>query len=132
MEVDGMYTITVVLFLIPVSILGIAWRGELRSEKELARRDWRSNCLSLSLFVASIATLTAMGFWLSWTHNGGSPHGMMPAPGLWLPLRETAKWSVVATVAIGAFARGKGRLLVIGLAISIVFVIFLLATLEMD
>jgi len=57
---------------------------------------------------------------------------MMPAPGLWLPLRETAKWSVVATVALGAFAKGKGRLLVIGSAISIVFVIFLLATLEMD
>jgi len=127
-----MYAITVVLFLSPMSILGIAWRGELRSGKELARRDWRSNCQSLALFVASIATLTAMGFWLSWTHNGGSPHGMMPAPGLWLPLRETAKWSVVATVALGAFARGKGRLLVIGSAISIVFAIFLLATLEMD
>jgi len=57
---------------------------------------------------------------------------MMPAPGLWLPLRETAKWSVAATVAIGAFARGKGRLLVIASAISVVFVILLLATLEMD
>jgi hypothetical protein len=127
-----MYAITVILFLIPVSILGIAWRGELRSGKEVVQRDWRSNCQRLALIVATIATLTAMGFWFSWTHSGGSPHGMMPALGLWLPLREIAKWSVVATVAIGAFAKGKARMLVMGSAISICFVIFLLAALEMD
>lgn len=127
-----MYVITVVLFVIPLSILGIAWRGELRGSKKLAHRDWRSYCMRLALIVATVAAFTAMGFWLSWTHSGGSPHGMMPAPGVWLPLREIAKWSVVATVAIGAFARGKGRLLVVGSAISIFFVIFLLAALEMD
>ena len=127
-----MYAITVFLFLIPISILGFGWRDELRREKEVARRDWRSNCLSLALFVASCATITAMGFWLSWTHNGGSPHGLMPEGGLWLPLRETAKWLVAATIAIGIFARGKGRLLVIGSIFSIVLVLFVLAALEMD
>jgi hypothetical protein len=127
-----MYVMTVVLFLIPVSILGTAWRGEFGRRKELAHLDWRSCCMRLALVVASVATLTAMGFWLSWTHNGGSPHGLMPAPGLWLPLREIAKYSAVATVAIGTFVRGKGRLLVVGSAISIFFVIFILAALEMD
>jgi hypothetical protein len=127
-----MYVITVVLFLIPLSILGVAWRGEVRRGKEQAHLNWRSYCMKLALIVATFATLTAMGFWFSWTNNGGSPHGMMPAPGLWLTLRPIAKWSVVATVAIGAFAKGKGRLLVVGSAISIIFVIFLLAALEMD
>jgi hypothetical protein len=127
-----MYVITVVLFVIPLSIVGLAWRGELRRSKQPALLDWRSYCMKLALMVASIATLSAIGFWLSWTHNGGSPHGMMPTPGLWLPLREIAKWSIMATVAFGAFARGKGRLLVVGSAISIVLVIFLLAALEMD
>lgn len=127
-----MYVITVVLFVIPLSILGIAWRGDLKGSKELAHLDWRSYCMKLALIVATIANFTAMGFWLSWTHNGGSPHGLMPAPGLWVPLRDIAKLSVIATVAIGAFARGKERLLVLGSAISIVFVIFLLAALEMD
>lgn len=129
---DRMYVITVVLFLIPLSILVVAWRGELRSSKARAHLEWRSYCMRLALIVATIATLTAMGFWMSWTHSGGSPHGMMPAPGLWLTLRPSAMWLVVATVAIGAFAKGKGRLLVVGSAISIVFVIFLLAALEMD
>ena len=127
-----MYVISVVLFLIPVAILGIAFRGELKSGKELAQLDWRSYCMRLALIVAVIATLTSAGFWFSWTYNGGSPHGMMPAPGLWLSLRRVSKWLVVATVAIGAFAKGRGRLLVLGSAISICFVIFLLAELEMD
>jgi hypothetical protein len=56
----------------------------------------------------------------------------MPEPGLWLPLRETPKWLVVATIAIRIFARGKGRLLVIGSIVSIVLVLFVLAALEMD
>ncbi len=101
-----MYAITAILFLIPMSILGIAWQVELRGETGLAQRDWRSSCLTLALIVTTIATLTAMGFWRSWTHNGGSPHGLMPAPGLWLPLREIAKWSVVAICGHREFRKG--------------------------
>ena len=51
---------------------------------------------------------------------------------MWLTLRPIAMWSVVATVVLGAFGRGKARLLIIGSAISIFFVDFLLAMLEMD
>lgn len=125
-----MYAVTMVLFLIPLSILGIAWRGELRKGKEV--RDWRSYCLRLALVAGIVATLTAMVSGFSWTHNGGSPHGLMPRPGLWLTLRPIVKWSVVATVALGAVAKGKGRLLIIGSAVSIFLVIWLLAVLEMD
>lgn len=121
-----------ILFLIPWSILFVAWRGAVKTGKLSSHQDWRSSCLKLALIVATIATLTAMGFNLSWTHNGGSPHGMTPGPGLWLTLRPIAMWSVVATVVLGAFGRGKARLLIIGSAISIFFVDFLLAMLEMD
>jgi hypothetical protein len=127
-----MYAITVILFLIPLLLVSAAWRGELNSAKQRSDRDWRSYCMWLALIVGTTAIMTALGFWLSWTHNGGSPHGMLPAPGLWLRLREVAKWSVLLTVGIGAFGRGKARLLVIGSALSIVFVIFVLAALEMD
>jgi hypothetical protein len=125
-------TVILFLFLVPFSILGIASRDELRRNKTAVYPDWRSYCLRLALFVGILATLAAMSFWLSWTYSGGSPHGLMPAPGPWLILRRIAKWLVVATVALGALAKGKGTLLVIGSAVSIVFVVFLLSLLEMD
>jgi hypothetical protein len=128
----GMNVATFILFLIPWSILLVAWRGALKTGKASSHHDWRSYCLRLALIVATIATLTAMGFNLSWTHNGGSPHGMAPGPGLWLTLRPIAVWSVVATVVLGTLGKGKVRLLIIGSAISIFFVDLLLAMLEMD
>jgi hypothetical protein len=127
-----MYVFTVILFLVPFSILGIASRDELRRNRVADRPDWRSSCLRLALIAGTLATLAAMGFWLSWTHSGGSPHGLMPPIGPWLVLRRIAKWLVVVTVALGVIAKGKGRLLVIGSAVSIVCVVFLLVLLEMD
>ena len=128
---SGMYVATVILFLIPWSILRFAWRDFLKNEKESTRK-WRSYFQKAALIVATVATATAMIFFLSWTHSGGSPHGGQPPPGLWLFLRPIAMWSVVATVAIGAFAKGRTRLLVLGSAISIFCVVYLLAALEMD
>src|SRR2546428_577555 len=101
----AMYVATFMLFLIPWSILWVAWKGLLKGRKEFTHQDWRSYCLRAALIVATFATLTAMGFFLSWTHGGGSPHGGTPMPGLWLTLRPIAMWSVVATVAIGAFGK---------------------------
>ena len=73
-----------------------------------------------------------MGFFSSWIHNGGSPHGLTPPSGLWQIFRPIAEILVVATVIAGAFGKGKGRLLLVGSAISICFVIYLLAALEMN
>jgi hypothetical protein len=126
-----MYTSTVVLFLLPLAIVAIAWGVALRSGETRPSRDWRTYCLRMELIAATIATFTGLSFWLLWTHSGGSPHGLMPPSGLWFPIREIAKWSVIATVILGAFAKGKGRLLAIGSAFSIVLVSFLLAGIEM-
>jgi hypothetical protein len=123
------YTITAVLFSIPLCILIIAWRVSLENQ---GIRDWRARFLSLSLVTSTLAILSGFAFWLSWTHSGGSPHGLIPPLGIWLPLRETAKWSVVATVAVAIFARGKGRFWVIGSVVSMCAVLFFLTVLEMD
>jgi len=127
-----MYVATVILFLIPWSILRFAWIDFLKKERESTHKDWRSYFQKAALIVATFATSTAMIFFLSWTHTGGSPHGGQPPPGLWVFLRPIAMWSVVATVAVGSFAKGRTRLLVIGSAISIFCVVYLLAALEMD
>jgi len=127
-----MYVATVILFLIPLSILSVAWRGSVVSGKDVEQQDWRSHCLKAALVIATFAAVMAMAFSLSFTHSGGSPHGLMPPRGLWLTLRPIAMWSMVATIAVGAFGKGKSRLLVIGSAISIFFVLALLLLLQMD
>jgi hypothetical protein len=56
---------------------------------------------------------------------------MMPGPGLWGRLRDVWELSVLATVATGAFAKGKGRVMVISAGFSVVCVILLLSYIEM-
>src|SRR5258708_30596708 len=103
-----MYVMTVILFLIPFSILGIASRDELRRNKTAAQPDWRSYCLRLALISGILATLTAMSFWLSWTYSGGSPHGMMPAAGPWLTLRRNTQGLGLPPSALSSLSHGRG------------------------
>jgi hypothetical protein len=129
---SGMYIATVILFVIPWSILWLAWRSFLKNEMESVHRDWRSYIQRAALYAATLGTFATMLFFFSWTHSGGSPHGGQPPSGLWLFLRPIAVWSVVATVVIGVFGKGRSRLLVLGSALSIFCVSYLLAALEMD
>ncbi len=127
-----MYVLIANLFLIPLAMLGFAWHGELVKRKDVSSLDWRSLWLRLALITGDIATASSMISSFSRTHNGGSPHGLMPPAGLWLTIRPIVKWSILTTLAIGIFAKGKGRLLAMGSAISIVIIICVLAVLEMD
>ena len=91
-----MYAATVILFLIPLSILSVAWRGSVVSAEDVEQQDWRSRCLKAALVVAAFATVIAMAFSLSFTRSGGSPHGLMPPPGLWLVFFDPSRcgqWS---------------------------------------
>jgi len=127
-----LYAATLILFMIPWLLIWFSWKTSLENSPKPNQQRWRSAMLQASLAVGVVAALSAMGFFLSWTHEGVSPHGGTPKPGLWLALRPIATWSVVATAVLGAFAKGKGRLLAIASAISVIFVIYLLAALEMD
>lgn len=125
-----MYAITAVLFSIPIWISVVAWRHELGFAYEPAQRRWRSYCLRLALFLALVGALAAMGFWLVRVraiHFQGTFHTPVPAVmALYDPLQEVAKWAVVATLGVGILAKGKGRLLVLGAALSIILVNILL------
>src|SRR5215469_17275600 len=93
----------IIPFSLPVTLLTVGWKA-VAQRKNQGPADWRSPFIWLALFFATVATFTAMAFWFSWNGSGGSPHGMMPGPGLWVRLRAVWELSVVATVAMGGFA----------------------------
>jgi hypothetical protein len=130
--IRGMYVVTVILFAIPCSILSVGWIRAFKPIGAPMRRDLRSNFVWLGLIAATFATVTALCFEFSWTHNGGSTHSTGPGPGLWLPLRRIAIWAVAATIVSGAFGRGKVRVLILGSAISIAVVDTMLAMWKME
>ena len=127
-----MYTVTVVLFLLPFSLLWIAWRRSDRNERETNPPNWRVYFNKAALSVATFSTLLEMAFFFSWFHNGGSPHGMTPPPGLWKALGPVAIWSLVASVILGAFGKGKWRLMFLAWVVAYGFVMYAIFMLEMD
>ena len=132
MEHMGMYVATLLLFLLPACLLWVPWKDSLKNGRRFSPQDRRPHCQRAALVIGSLGAVAAMGFFSSWIHNGGSPHGLTPPSGLWQIFRPIAEILVVATVIAGAFGKGKGRLLLVGSAISICFVIYLLAALEMN
>src|SRR5258708_6829194 len=124
-------TTILIPFSLPVTLLTVGWWSAVAQRKHQVPVNWRSHCIWLALIFATVATFTAVAFWFSWNANGGSPHGMMPGPGLWVRLRDVWELSVLATVATGVFAKGKARVLVISAGFSVVCVIFLLSYIEM-
>jgi hypothetical protein len=127
-----MYIATFVLFLIPWSILAAAWFRFLHSQIDVKLRHPRWYLLIASLVIGTVCVAADMASWFSWFHNGGSPHGLLPSPGIWMRLRPVIKYSFIATPILATFAKGRGKLLVVASAFSLVFVEFALGALEMD
>jgi hypothetical protein len=89
-------------------------------------------CTTAALVIASCATLMELVFFFSWFHNGGSPHGMMPSPGLWKVAGRIAAGMLAASVALGVFGKGKPRLFNLAWAVALAFVVYAIFMLEMD
>jgi hypothetical protein len=127
-----MYICSSILFLLPCSLLLVAWSRVFKSGPDSARPNWRTYCLKAAVLVASLVTLASMAFIASWLSNGGSPHGLDPAPGLWKPLGPLFGRSVVLSVVLAALGKGKGRLLLVGSALANIFAVLMVLVLEMD
>jgi hypothetical protein len=125
------YITTVIVYLVPLTLLLFGWREQVVAAKNEVTPGWRYWCTWSALVVATVATLSAMSFWIAWTHSGGSPHGLKPPSGIWVPLREISKWSLAVALVTGILGKGRGRLFVIAVAVSIVAVMFFLIDLEM-
>jgi hypothetical protein len=129
---NGMYVVVGVLFTLPGALLGAAWRSGLRIGEESSLPNWRKYFLYAALTVASCSTLASMGFFVSWFHNGGSPHGLDPSPGLWKSLGPIFGWTFVTSVLLAILGKGKPRLLVLGWAVALVVAMAMIVMLEMD
>jgi hypothetical protein len=128
----GMYIVSSFLFLVPGSLLGVAWRRSIKGRQGPQHPTWRTYSINAALLLAGAATLISMAFVFSWLRSGGSPHGMDPSPGLWKSLGPTIKWTLVATVVFAALGKGRGRFLVLAWAVADVFTVAMVYMLQMD
>lgn len=127
-----MYIVSAVLLFPACTLLWLAWRNKAKSGQVPSETQWRAFCMVASLIAASCATLLEIGFLVSWFHNGGSPHGMEPSPGLWKTLGPIFRYTLFASVALAVFGKGKPRMYVLGWTAAILAGITLIFMLEMD
>ncbi len=127
-----MSIVAFVLFLIPSALLAAAWRRFIRGAGDTQTPRWRSCFGAVALSLASFATLLELIFFFSWFHNGGSPHGMLPSPGIWKFVGRIAFWMFVASVILTFFGKGRWRILISAWVASLCVVVPLIFALEMD
>jgi hypothetical protein len=127
-----MSIVAFVLFLIPSALLAAAWRRFIDAAGDAQTLRWRSYSGAGALSLASLATLLELIFFFSWFHNGGSPHGMSPSPGIWKFVGRIAFWMFVASVTLAFFGKGRWRILISAWVVSLCLVVPLIFALEMD
>jgi hypothetical protein len=127
-----MYIVTLILFPLPSALLWSAWKRSAPSTGQGPALGWRGLCGKAALILAVCSTLLELVFFFSWFHNGGSPHGMMPSPGIWKVVGRMSGGTLVASLVLSAFGKGKWRLLIPGWAVSYALVVYLIFALEMD
>jgi hypothetical protein len=127
-----MFIVTVVLFLLPCSLLWAAWRRLIGNTIETPTRTWRIYCGRAALRLAICSMLLELVFYYSWFHNGASPHGLMPSPGIWKFVGRIAFWAFIASLVLTAFGKGKWRIFIPAWAAAYAFVVYVILMLEMD
>ena len=86
----------------------------------------------LALILAVCSTVLELIFFYSWFHNGGSPHGWMPSPGIWRFVGRISFWTLVGSVVLSFFGKGRRRFLIPAWAVAYMLVVCLIFMLEMD
>jgi hypothetical protein len=114
------------------SLLLAAWRHYNRKMVEAPTSSWRTYCGKAALILAICSMLLELVFYYSWFHNGGSPHGLMPSPGIWKFVGRIAFWTFSVSLVFAAFGKGKWRIFIPIWAVAYTFVVYMIAMLEMD
>jgi len=126
------FIVALLLFLLPGSLLWVAWTRSIRNAAETQIPKWRDYCGKAALIIAICSSLLELVFFFSWFHNGGSPRGMMPAPGVWRFVGRISFWALVVSVFLSAFGKGRWRLFVPAWAASYLLVAYVVFMLERD
>jgi hypothetical protein len=127
-----MFVFTLIAFLLPGGLLLAACRKFRRAKAGLEIPVWRSRAGALALALATAATVFELIFFLSWFHNGGSPHGMMPSPGIWKFIGRVAGCAFLGSIALAPFGKGMWRLTFVGWVLSLCLIVPLIFAAEMD
>jgi hypothetical protein len=132
-----MYVLTLIAFALLASLLSGAWFSWAKAShttETYTRKyaPWRKHCELAALILAILASVLYLISWLSWFHNGGSPHGMTPPLGIWKPVGQASYCALIATLVLALFATGKRRWLLVSWAVAFVIVEVLLSIAEMD
>ena len=127
-----MSLVAFVLFLMPSALLAGAWRRFIRAADNTQTPRLRSYFGAGALSLASLATLLELIFFFSWFHNGGSPHGMLPSPGIWKLVGRIAFWMFVASIILTFVGKGRWRIMICAWVVSLCVVVPLIFALEMD
>jgi hypothetical protein len=126
------FVVTVVLFLLPCLLLLAAWRRYIPKTVETTTHRWRMLCGKAALILATSSMLLDLVFYYSWFHNGGSPHGLMPSPGVWKYVGRIAFWTFAVSLIFTVLGKGKWRVFIPIRAVAYGFVLYMIAMLEMD
>jgi hypothetical protein len=116
-----MYVMTVVLFLVPASLIVIAWRSANRYRHKSQVRDWRDHLMIGALILGSCAIPMGLVGNLAWLHLGGNPHGLGTPQGMWIPLRRVFFSAIAISACMAIFGKGGGRVLTL-VALAVAFV----------
>jgi len=132
-----MYILTLIMFVLPVSLLTAAWFSWARASDSAKNETkkypgWRKRCEIAALILAIAATVFNLVSWFSWFHNGGSPHGMTPPLGLWKPTGLAAFCAMISALTLAGFATGKRRWLLMGWGAAVIVVEVMISIAEMD
>ena len=93
---------------------------------------WRMLCGKAALILAICSMLLELVFYYSWFHNGGSPHGLMPSPGIWKFVGRIAFWTFAVSLIFTVLGKGKWRIFIPIWAVAYGFVVYMISMLEMD
>ena len=127
-----MYIASGMLFLLPISLLLLAWRGASASEGVLRLPTWRKYFVKAALLTACVSTIVNIVWNASWLYNGGSPHGMGAGPGLWQSLGMFLASTFVLALVLSLFGKGKVRIFLLGWSVSMYFVFQMIYILQVD